>query len=87
MICATLSYTPFLDPVTEITQGASDLWWLTLPLLAALTSVAYKAVRLHSLDRFLLQVAIMTGQILGAMLAIAVGLAIAVEIVLPLVSN
>ncbi len=82
-----LAYTPFIDPITEISQGASDLWWLTLIVLAFFTSVAYKAVRMHELDRFAVNVLIMTAQILGAMLAIGVGLAVAVELVLPLVSK
>ena len=84
---AMLAYTPFLDPSTERTQAASDLWWLTLVLLALFTSIAYKAVRMHELDRFLLNVVVMTAQILGAMLAIGLGLALAVEVVLPLVSK
>ena len=57
-----LAFTPLLYPI-----DAHRFWWLLLVPLAILISVVYKALRLPSLGRYPLGVAIMTMQVLGGM--------------------
>jgi hypothetical protein len=78
-----LAWTPFVDPITEATQGVVDVWWLTLPLMALLVSMAYKAVRMRTLAGYVRQVLIMTVQIVLAMIAIGIVLGIIAEVVVP----
>jgi hypothetical protein len=70
--------TPFIDPM-----NIHDSWWLTLLPLALLVSVAYKAVRMRSLERYWLGVLIMTMQIVLALIAFAAGLHVLLELVIP----
>lgn len=74
-----LAWRPLLDPL-PLTGPA---WWLLIIPLAVGISVIYKAIRVPTLDVYWRQVALMTGQILGTMLLIAVGLHVFVEWVLP----
>lgn len=62
----TLPYRPLLDPI-EL-HG----WWCILLLPMALgVSLAYKAVRLPTLERFWRQVLLMSAQIVVAMIVLA----------------
>ncbi|MEM1424632.1 MAG: hypothetical protein AAGH64_11600 [Planctomycetota bacterium] len=80
---AVLAYTPFVDPITEWSQGVVDAWWLTLPLLSFGTAMAYKAVRMPSLRGYWKSVAVMTLQVTFAMLGIAVLVGLIAELVVP----
>jgi len=77
------SFTPFLDPVSIAFPRLHDSWWLTLLPIAFFVSMAYKGVRLHSLDHFWKQVIMMTLQIILAMIALAVGIYLVIELVVP----
>ena len=76
-----IAYIPFLEPL----KAAQSWWYLLVIPLAFGISVIYKALRVSRLEGFWWQVAMMTTQILIAMVALALGLAILVEIVVPMV--
>lgn len=63
------AYRPFLDPITL----PGGTWWLTLLPLAFLIAVAYKAVRVKSMSRYIPNVLLMTAQIVVAMILLALG--------------
>lgn len=70
------AWRPFLDPL-----DVHATWWVwAIPMVIAV-SVAYKAVRLPSLKRYWWHVLRMSVQILAAMVLMAVGLYVIVEIV------
>lgn len=73
------SYIPFLHPINAL----HDYPYLLLIPLAFGISVVYKALRMRRLDGFWRHVAIMTTQIVLAMIALAIGLAILVQFVVP----
>ena len=77
---AILAYIPFLEPIEFFQQ-----WWyvLLLPLSFGI-SVIYKALRMGSLRGFWRQVAVMTTQIVVGMIALAIGLTILVQVIIPL---
>jgi hypothetical protein len=77
---ALLAWTPFLEPL----PGASRVWWLFLLPLSFLLSMAWKAVRLPKLDHYWRDVFSMTGQIIAAVVALAIGLYILVQVVMPM---
>ncbi|MEN0020152.1 MAG: hypothetical protein AAF747_04615, partial [Planctomycetota bacterium] len=77
----TLAYRPFLDPI-----DAHAWWFLLLLPLAFGIAVAFRAVRMRSLDRYWRAVAIMTGQIVVGILALAVAAYIVIEVILPIVT-
>lgn len=70
-----IAYTPFLTPL-----DLHDHWWFTLIPLALGISIAYKAVRMKDLTRFWRAVAVMTVQIIGGMVALAVVTFVIVEV-------
>lgn len=78
----SLAWTPFLEPI-----DLHQLWWLTLIPLALFVSMAYKAVRLPDLDEYWRAVAIMTTQIVLAMIALAAALHILIEFIVPFLST
>ena len=59
--------------------------FILLPLSFGI-SVIYKSMRLPRLERFWQQVAFMTTQIILAMVALAIGLAVLIQIVIPVLS-
>jgi len=71
----SLAIRPFLDPL-----NVHDVWWLFLLPMALGISVVYKAVRLTTLERYWLQVFIMTAQIILGMLALAIASYLFVEV-------
>ena len=73
-------YIPFVEPLNVL----HDYWYLLLVPLSFGISVIYKAMRLPTLDRFWSQVALMTTQIVIAMVALAVALALFIQIVIPM---
>jgi len=71
---------PFIDPLPI----AGAIWWaLSLPLAIGI-SMVHKAWRMPTTDGYLRQVALMTIQILLAMIGLALALAILVQVVVPL---
>ncbi|MGD9693163.1 MAG: hypothetical protein AB7G17_10270 [Phycisphaerales bacterium] len=80
-----LAYRPFLDPLP-----VHELWWTLLLPLAFFISFSYKAVRLPDHDlapaRFLRHVAVMTAQIVLAMVALGAGIYLFTEVLLPIYS-
>jgi hypothetical protein len=76
-----LAYTPFLEPLNAL----QSVWYLLIFPLAFGISVIYKAMRLGDLSRFWRQVVVMTVQIVAAMLLLAFGLMVVVELLLPMI--
>ncbi|MBL8746488.1 MAG: hypothetical protein JNK58_09055 [Phycisphaerae bacterium] len=73
---ATHTYRPFVDPL-----DLHNLWWWTLIPLALGISMAYKAVRLQDLSKYWQQSLLMTGQVVGGMIGLAVAAYIIVELI------
>ncbi|HYE02043.1 MAG TPA: hypothetical protein VD963_02280 [Phycisphaerales bacterium] len=69
------AWRPFLDPV----QLHRHWWFLLIPLALGI-SVTYKAIRLRTLERYWREVVAMTVQIVLAMLALAAGVYLLVEL-------
>jgi len=74
-----LAYIPFVHPLNLF----HEWWYLLLIPLSFGISVAYKAVRMESLEGFWGQVALMTTQIVLAMIALAVCLVLLVVVLIP----
>jgi hypothetical protein len=75
----TLAWIPILEPM----PWAHRIWWLFAIPLALGMSMAWKAVRLPSLEHYWRAVFVMTGQILLTIVGIAVGLFVIVVLLLP----
>ena len=75
-----LAWMPFVQPMTM----AIHWWWVGIVPLVAAVSVTWKAIRLTSLDRYWREVGWMTGQVLLGMAALAAGLIVLVQWVVPL---
>lgn len=73
------SWRPFLDPL-----DLHAWWWAFLPPLALGISVAYKAVRMPTLEGYRRAVLVMTLQIIAAMILLGVAAFLFVEYVAPL---
>jgi hypothetical protein len=75
-----IAYTPFLQPL-----NVHDVWWFMLIPMALFMSMAYKGVRLRELSArwYWRSVLVMTAQVVLALVALAVGMWIAVEHVVP----
>ncbi|MFO0895752.1 MAG: hypothetical protein U0574_12450 [Phycisphaerales bacterium] len=74
-----LAWIPFIQPVGQLGWA----WWLLIVPLVAGTAMIWKAVRLPTLERYWAAVATMTVQVLAGMAALAAGLLILVQLVLP----
>lgn len=59
-------YRPFIDPLE-----LHDWWWVLIIPMSLFVSIAYKAVRLKTMDKFAQQSLLMTAQIILGMLALA----------------
>lgn len=77
-----LAYRPFLDPL-----DLHALWWWTLIPLVVGISIAYKAVRVRTFEGYWRQVTLMSVQVLGAMVALAAGVFLLVEVLGPLLGG
>ena len=74
-----IAWIPFLEPI----RGIGNAWWLlAVPLIFGI-SVAYKAVRAQSVERFWGQVAWFSVRVTLIMIALATGVFVLVRIVLP----
>jgi cell division protein FtsW (lipid II flippase) len=74
-----LSFIPFFHPLA----AAQQWWYVLLVPLAFGISVVYKAVRMRTLDGYWKQVAMMTAQVVFAMVGLAVCLVILVQVIIP----
>jgi hypothetical protein len=75
-----LAYTPFIDPID------AHRWWYVLLIPMALgVAIAYKAVRVADLKDFPRQVAIMTVQIVVAMIALGAASYVFVQFIAPMI--
>ncbi len=71
----TLAHRFFIDPL-----DVHSLWWLTLLPIALFISMAYKAIRLPTMDRYWPQVASMAVQIVLAMIGLAAACYVIIEL-------
>jgi hypothetical protein len=76
-----LAWTPFLEPINAL----QSWWYLLLVPLAFGISMIYKALRLAKLDQYWRQVGMMTTQVVLAMVALAIGLAVIIELLIPMI--
>jgi hypothetical protein len=76
-----LAWRPFLDPL-----NAYRVWWAFLVPLSFGIAVAYKAVRLSTLQGYWRQVFIMTAQIVLTMVLLGIGAYIVLQVLVPLVA-
>lgn len=74
----SLAWRPFLDPL-----NLHEYWWAFLLPLALGISVAYKAIRVADMADYPRQVAIMTGQIVLAMILLGVASFLFLEYLVP----
>ena len=82
MSALLLAWRPFLDPMP---MGHAASYLLLIPM-ALFVSMAYRAVRLPTMERYLRLVLVMTAQIILAIAGLGVGLYLFVEAVLPLIA-
>lgn len=73
-----LAWRPFLDPL-----DLHEQWYLLLLPLALGISVAYKAVRLQTMEAYWRQVTMMTIQIVGGIVLLAIAAYVVIVVVLP----
>ena len=74
-----IAWIPFLEPI----RGIGNAWWLlSLPLIVGI-SIAYKAIRAASVERFWAQVAWLSVRVMLIMIALTLGLLVLVRIVVP----
>lgn len=79
IVPSLIAWIPFLEPI----RGIGNAWWLlSVPLIFGI-SVAYKAIRAQSIERFWAQVAWFSARIIAVMAALTLGLLVLVRIVLP----
>jgi len=74
------AYIPFLEPINAF----HDWWFVLIVPLSFGISMIYKAMRVYRLDRFWREVAIMTTQIVLAMIMLSVALGVFVQYVIRL---
>ncbi|MAJ47992.1 MAG: hypothetical protein CBC35_12120 [Planctomycetes bacterium TMED75] len=77
-----IAWIPFLEPMPS--PGS---WWplLLIPLAIGI-SMVYKAVRIERLEQYPREVLVMTGQIVGAMVFLALVLGLVVQVLIPLLT-
>jgi hypothetical protein len=80
MTSLVLAYTPFVDPI-----NVHRWWYLLLVPMALGISVAYKAIRIPDLRNFPREVAVMTVQIVIAMMALGAASYFFVQYVVPMI--
>lgn len=76
--CLNLAWRPFLDPL-----DAHKVWYLFLLPLSLGISIAYKAVRVVDMRTYWKDVAVMTTQIVLAMIALAIASYVIILVVVP----
>jgi hypothetical protein len=81
MTMFTLAYRPFLDPLP-----LQDLWFVLLIPVAALVSLAYKAVRVQDMKQLARQVVAMTIQVIAGMVLLGALLFVVITYLLPVIA-
>lgn len=76
----TLAWRPFLDPLP-----IEDGWFLLLIPLALLVSMGYKAVRVGDMRRYWREVAVMTVQVILAMILLWIAAYLVIFRIVPLI--
>lgn len=76
----TLAWRPFLDPLP-----IEDGWFLLLIPLALLVSMGYKAVRVGDMSRYWREVAVMTVQVILAMILLWIAAYLVIFRIVPLI--
>lgn len=76
-----IAWTPFIDPI-----DAHEWWFLLLAPLAFMISVAYKAVRAPTMTRYWREVAVMTVQIIAAMILLGIASYVMLQIIVPVIA-
>lgn len=77
---APIGWIPFLEPM----PAAHAAWWLSIIPIALGVSLAWKAVRLETIEGWQRAVAMMALQIVLAVVGIAIGLYLLVQWIVPL---
>ncbi len=72
------AWRPFLDPI-----NLHDWWYFLLLPLALGISIAYKAVRVRTMEHFWRNVAIMTVHLIAAMIVLAVAAYLLIILIIP----
>lgn len=75
-----LAHRPFIDPL-----DVHAYWFLLLIPMAVLISMTYKAVRLHSMDRYWREVGTMTAQVVLGLFALGMASFLLIELVVPVI--
>lgn len=76
-----LAYTPFIDPI-----DLHGVWfWLLLPL-AILIAVAYKAVRVPEMSKYVRQTALFSAQIIFGIIGLYIASIITLNYILPAIT-
>jgi hypothetical protein len=78
-----LAWIPFLEPMNAM----QSVWYIFIIPMAFGIAVVYRAMREDTYITYWRSVAVMTGQIVFGIAAIAVGLGIFVEFVVPVLSQ
>ena len=76
-----LSWIPFIEPINAL----QSVWYLLLIPFAFGVSVIYKAYHLRDLTRYWREVLAMTSQVVIALIALGILLAVLVETLIPLI--
>jgi hypothetical protein len=81
LVSLTLAWRPFLDPL-----NLHEYWWAFLLPLSLGIAVSYKAVRLREIGpAYWRAVAIMTAQIVLAMIMLGVAMFLLLEYIIPMI--
>lgn len=75
-----LAWIPLVEPL----PGGIHWWWAWVAPMVVGVSIAWKAIRVQTLERYWHEVLRMSGQLLVGMIALAAGLMLLVRVVLPL---
>ncbi len=74
-----LGWIPFLEPMNAL----QDIWYLLLIPFAFGVSVIYKAYHLNTLAKYWREVAMMTLQVVLAMVGLGIALAVLLQVIIP----
>jgi hypothetical protein len=79
----TLAWIPFLEPLNAI----QPTWYLLLLPLVLGIAIIYRAIREENYAVYWRSVAIMTGQVVFGIVAIAIALGLFVQLVIPILNQ
>jgi hypothetical protein len=79
----TLAWIPFLEPMNAM----QSVWYLCLVPMAFGIAVVYRSLREESYVTYWRSVCVMTGQIVIGITAIAVGVGVFVQFIIPILSS